>query len=98
MEATVQRAVDAGRHLDPIPESFSIALKLAANRGDVNLVVALDGINPNVGFSLIFAAEKGHSTVVELLLTVKNINPNIGEQWGDGAPLLRACRGGMHPL
>ena len=63
----------------------------------MNLVAALlklDGINPNVGFSLIFAAEKGHSAVVELLLTVKNINPNIGEQWGDGAPLLRACPGG----
>src|ERR1700735_3387652 len=41
VEATVQRAVDAARHLDPIPESFSIALKLAANRGDVNLVAAL---------------------------------------------------------
>ena len=49
-------------------------------------LLKLDGIDPNLGFSLIWAAEMDHSAVVELLLTVKNINPNIG------APLLCARR------
>jgi ankyrin repeat protein len=107
VEPTIQRAVDAARHLDPIPWRFYVALEIAAFRGDVNIIAALlklDGIDPNFGissypdypnfgFSLIWAAERGHSAVVELLLTVKNINPNIGEQMGPGAPLLRACWG-----
>src|ERR1700684_1997171 len=71
VEATVQRAVDAGRHLDPIPKSFYIALQAATYRGDVNLVAALlklDGINPNISIDwptppLTIAAEQGHSAV-----------------------------------
>jgi ankyrin repeat protein len=50
VEATVQQALDAGGHLDPIPESFHIALIDSAFQGDVNTVAALlklDGINPN---------------------------------------------------
>lgn len=52
VEATVQRAIDAGGHLDPLPDSFHVALSEAASEGNVNIVAALlrlDGINPNFG-------------------------------------------------
>jgi ankyrin repeat protein len=101
LEATLQRAVDAGKHLDPILESFHIALQDSAARGDANLVAALlnlDGINPNFdggGRSppLVPAARRGHSAVVELLLAVSNIDPNVRGRH-DATPLSCACRGG----
>ena len=98
VEATVQQAIDAGRHLNPIPESFHIALQHSAARGDVNLVAALlklDGINPNFGWRqtpslpnfdwrqtppLALAAREGHSAIVELLLAMINIDPNIRDK------------------
>ena len=40
-EATAQRAIDAGGHLDPFPESFHIALQDAASEGNANLVADL---------------------------------------------------------
>ena len=101
LEATFQRAVDAGKHLDPILESFHIALQDSAARGDANLVAALlnlDGINPNFdggGRSppLVPAARRGHNAVVELLLAVSNIDPNVRGRH-DATPLFCACRGG----
>ena len=98
VEATIQRAVDAAQHLDPISWKFNIALEDAAHRGDVNVVAALlklDGINPNVGHRhkpLVVAVEQGHSAVVELLLAVSNINPNVTDITR-GTPLLCACQG-----
>jgi ankyrin repeat protein len=97
--STVQRAVDAGGHLDPIPDNFHYALQNSAERGHVNLVAALlklDGINPNYcrgGSALALAALLGHSDVVDLLLAVSNIDPNVKDET-DATPLLCACRGG----
>ena len=96
--STVQRAVDAGRHLDPIPDNFYYALRNSAERGHVNLVAALlklDGINPNYcrgcgGGALALAALRGRSDVVDLLLAVSNIDPNVKDE-KDATPLLCAC-------
>ena len=95
VETTVQQAVDAGGHLDPIPECFHIALQDSAARGDVNLVAALlklDGINPNLGRNppLVLAAHHGHSTVVGLLLAMSNIDPNVRDEVGL-TPLYHSC-------
>jgi ankyrin repeat protein len=51
-EAAIKRAIDAIRHLDPVPESYHIALREAADNGRVFLVewfLKVDGINPNFG-------------------------------------------------
>jgi ankyrin repeat protein len=98
VEATIQRAIDAGRHLDPIPESFRIALQDATYRGHVSSVAALlklDGINPNFfnpngSPPLSVAALRGYTAIVELLLSVSNIDPNVRDRYG-WTPLLRAC-------
>jgi ankyrin repeat protein len=106
MEATVRRvvdALDASRRLNPIPESFQIALLEAANRGYVRLVEALlefDGINPNFGYMfwqgapLVAATRNGHSEVAELLLGVTNIDPNVRDPLEVATPLYYACRRG----
>jgi uncharacterized protein len=101
MEATAQWAADAGGHLDPIPESFQVALADAASQGDVSVVTILlkiNGINPNCGGwrsapPLVLAAENGHSAVVGLLLALGNIDPNIGDTDNE-RPLHRAIKSG----
>ncbi|KAN0074269.1 Ankyrin repeat-containing domain protein [Elaphomyces granulatus] len=105
MEATVRQvvdALDASRPLNPIPESFHIALLEAADRGYVRLVEALlkfDGINPNSGYMfwqgppLVAAIRNGHSEVVELLLGVTNIDPNARDPQAT-TPLYHACKTG----
>ena len=98
--STAQRALEAGRHLDPIPECYHDALQMAADEGHVGMVKLLlkvDGINPNFAGGLlqspplVIAAEMGHSGVVELLLAAANIDPNARDQYS-GSPLLYACR------
>ncbi|KAN0074268.1 Ankyrin repeat-containing domain protein [Elaphomyces granulatus] len=105
MEATVRwvvDALDASRPLNPIPESFHIALLEAADRGCIRLVEALlkfDGINPNFGYissqgpPLVAAIRNGHSEVVELLLGVTNIDPNVRDPQAI-TPLYHACKTG----
>ena len=101
MESTVQRAVNAGRHLDPIPQSFDIALAEAASQGVVSIVKVLmkiNGIDPNYdgwrsGPCLILAADNGHSAVIELLLTMDNIDPNVRDVFND-TPLHNAIKSG----
>ncbi|KAN0074233.1 Ankyrin repeat-containing domain protein [Elaphomyces granulatus] len=47
---TIQRAIDARPHFNPIPESFHIALQVAVDQGHVHLIrllLKVDGINPN---------------------------------------------------
>ena len=101
MESTAQRAVDAGKHLDPIPVSFEIALAEAASQGVVSIVTILlkiNGINPNYdgwrsGPCLTLAADHGHSAVIELLLAMDNIDPNVRDVFND-TPLHRAIDSG----
>ncbi|KAN0071096.1 Ankyrin repeat-containing domain protein [Elaphomyces granulatus] len=82
VQGTIQRAVDAAKRFNPIPESFHIALQVAAKRGHVpivELLLKVHGIDPNFrGGSLKagplhLAAEEGHNAIVELLLAVANI-------------------------
>jgi ankyrin repeat protein len=102
VEGTVQRAVDAGRCLNPIPENFHIALQVAAKQGHVRLVEILlnvNGINSNFrggwlqAAPILFAAIEGHGAIVELLLSAVNIDPDVPDSEGS-TPLMYACWGG----
>ena len=99
---TVQRALAAGQRLDTIPESYHDALRRAADQGRVlfvELLLKVDGINPNFGGSqvptapLVLAARNGHSAVVEMLLDVADTNPNVTDE-KSASPLLYACASG----
>ena len=105
---TVQRALDASRGFNPIPESFHKALQSAAYWGQAQLVeflLGVNGINSNYvnvvpaspfyleASPLIHAVERGHSPIVELLLSADNINPNLDEDCVF-TPLVTACSGG----
>jgi ankyrin repeat protein len=103
VESTVQRALAAGRHLNPIPKCYYIAFEHAADHGCTHLVkllLEIDGINPNLvspeweSFPLILAAEGGHSTVVELLLATVNVDPNVKDLWKSASALHCACKKG----
>jgi hypothetical protein len=55
--STAQWALDAGRHLDQIPECYHLALEVAARYGHVRLVellLKIDGINPNLAYPLYY--------------------------------------------
>jgi ankyrin repeat protein len=100
--STIQCAVDAGRYLNPMPQNFHIALQEAVFRGYAHLVERLlkvNGINPNFGGHsqkppLILAAQNGQSTVVELLLALADIDPNVRSQDDANTPLFYACNKG----
>ena len=82
VKGTAQRALAAGRYLDPIPEAYHIALLVAVEEGYedlVELLLKVDGINPNIGETppLILAAQRGHGAIVELLLATANIDVNV---------------------
>jgi ankyrin repeat protein len=104
VEGTIQRAVDAARNLNPIPEAFHIALQVAAERGHVpivELLLKVHDVNPNfVGgwlqaAPLLLAAERGHSVIVKLLLAVASINADVGDVRDQGCtPLIHACKKG----
>ncbi|KAN0068684.1 Ankyrin repeat-containing domain protein [Elaphomyces granulatus] len=98
---TIQRAVHAGQHLNPVPKSFHTALQLAIGYDQVpiiELLLKVKGINPNFSgdwFSpLLLAANKGNSAIVELLLANVDIDPNVRDPlcaWLGATPLLYAC-------
>jgi ankyrin repeat protein len=77
--ATVQQAIAAGRHLDPIPEHYAYTLQGAASHGHTGLVELLlkEGIKCDLDFYLELAALGGHAAVVELLLAVPDVDPNV---------------------
>jgi ankyrin repeat protein len=103
-ENIVRLAVEAGRYFKPIPENiravhenYQLALGRAVVRGDAHVVVRLleaNGINPNImywqTYPLVIAAKQGHNTIVELLLAVVNIDPNVTDQY-NFTPLHYAC-------
>ncbi|KAN0068657.1 Ankyrin repeat-containing domain protein [Elaphomyces granulatus] len=102
---TIQRAVHAatGRHFNPVPESFHIALQVATVKGHVpivELLLKVEGINPNfysgsLQAPLLIAAspERGNSAIVELLLAKVNIDPDVRDEY-NFSPLLYACLAG----
>ncbi|KAN0070009.1 Ankyrin repeat-containing domain protein [Elaphomyces granulatus] len=84
---TVQRAIAVGGHLDPIPESYNVALQVAAEEGRehlVKLLLKVKGINPNFGSDspcpLALAAEWDRTATVELLLADAKVDPNIFDE------------------
>lgn len=104
VEGTVRQAIYAGGHFNPVPESFHIALQIAADRGHAHLVEMLlkvDNINPNFRDTSLeykaapigLAARRGHSVIVELLLAADNIDPNVKDQHSF-TPLYWACKMG----
>ncbi|KAN0068464.1 Ankyrin repeat-containing domain protein [Elaphomyces granulatus] len=100
LEGTFQWAVDASRDINPIPESFHIALQVAADRGHarlVELLLKLDDINPNglqttplFATPLIAACSKGHVEIVNLLLAKDGIDINLHNDLDKNTPLMRA--------
>ena len=98
LELTVPRAIAAGQHLDPLPESYDFALGVAAygGPGRVHLVEQLlkvRGINPNTmndneGNTLESAANMGETDIVKLLLDHPDINPNFLERNAHGQSAL----------
>ncbi|KAN0066668.1 Ankyrin repeat-containing domain protein [Elaphomyces granulatus] len=97
---TIQRAVHAatGRHFNPVPESFHIALQVATDKGHVpivELLLKVEGINPNfhsgsLQAPLLIAARRGNSAIVELLLTKDGIDVNESDD--HGTPLMVAVK------
>jgi ankyrin repeat protein len=98
VKGTVQQAIAACRNLDPIPESCHYALRQAAFRGHVRLVkllVEVDGMNLNgAPPPLYIAAKCGQSAIVELLLAVADIDPNVKDDLSCETPLHIACKKG----
>ncbi|KAN0080541.1 Ankyrin repeat-containing domain protein [Elaphomyces granulatus] len=104
-KATFRQAISAGRHFKllhpshPIPGSFHIALQEAGYEHFVEMLLKLDGINPNYGNHtnrglLALAIRRGHSAVAELLLAVTNLDPNARDLESDTTPLIQACQTG----
>ena len=94
VEGTLRSALAATQHLDSIPESFQTTLQLAAKIGQVphvKILLNVDGVDPNYGdgSAIHSAIQWGHSEIVELLLAVANINPNV--RYDDKTPLHQAC-------
>jgi ankyrin repeat protein len=90
VKGTIQWAVDASQNFNLTPESFHIALQVAAKKGHVpivELLLKVHGIDPNfVGnvvrgslraAPLLLAAEEGHSAIVELLLAVVKVKADV---------------------
>jgi ankyrin repeat protein len=100
VKSTIQRVLDvSSRYFNLIPESFDIALQIAADRGHlhiVELLLKVDGININFrggALPLFLAAKGGHSAVVELLLAANDVDPNVGDRHST-TPLCLACQKG----
>ena len=94
-----------GRHFNPVPESFHIALQVATDKGHVpivELLLKVEGINPNfysgnselLEAPLLIAAKRGSSAIVELLLAKVNIDPDVRHHRCNASPLLYACLDG----
>ena len=98
VEGTIRLALDAGRYLNPIPESFNVALQLVVQKRCLHFVQMLlnvDGIDPNYGggAALISATKLCQSGIVRSLLAADNINPNVRDQHHK-TPLHSACEMG----
>ena len=100
VEGTVQRAVDACRCLNPIPETFHIALRIAVKQGHVSIVrqlLAREDIDCNTLRSglapLTTACEYGHVEIVNLLLDRDDIDVNY--RGGRSTPLITAVEMGF---
>ncbi|KAN0068712.1 Ankyrin repeat-containing domain protein [Elaphomyces granulatus] len=103
---TVLCAIEAGRHLKQVPDSFHTALAVAASQGYADIVEALltlDGIDPNFNPDdrdeleleppIILAVGGGHSAIVKMLLAAVNIDPNVTDRLG-ATPLNSAVEDG----
>ncbi|KAN0068566.1 hypothetical protein V8E54_013290 [Elaphomyces granulatus] len=80
VQATVQQAIAAGRHLDHIPaEQYGSILEVAVLHGHTGIVELLlnEGINCDLDGHLRIAVSHGHAAIVELLLAVPNVGPNL---------------------
>src|SRR5712664_1784254 len=86
-QATVQQAIAAGRHLDPIPKHYSDALECAWMERHTGLVELLlrEGINCDLDHFLSRAVFYGEADIVKLLLAVPNVDPNVmvSSEYGD---------------
>jgi hypothetical protein len=79
-QATVQQAIAAGRHLDHIPaKQYGSILNTAAFYGHPGTVELLlnEGINCDLDYAIETAVYHGYVAIVELLLAVPNVNPNV---------------------
>jgi ankyrin repeat protein len=102
LEGTFQWAVDASRDINPIPESFHIALQFAADQGHarlVKLLLKLDSINPNglqttplLATPLTAACSKGHVEIINLLLARDGIDINLHNDLDKNTPLMLAVK------
>ncbi|KAN0068600.1 hypothetical protein V8E54_013324 [Elaphomyces granulatus] len=77
---TIQRAVHASRHLNPVPESFSIVLEVPPDKyvPITQLHLTVKGNNPNFYSKYPLCIEaKNDSAIVKLLLARMNIDWNL---------------------
>jgi ankyrin repeat protein len=94
-----------------VTNSGKYALGDAASRGDVDVMKLLldrPDVDPNFqggsleAAPLHLAAKNGHSAIVELLLAMVNINPDVRDVGGrhrrDFTPLMYACSQGYVPI
>jgi ankyrin repeat protein len=100
VEGTVQRAVDAGRCLNPIPENFHIALGVAAKQGHASIVrqlLAREDLDCNTirsGWTpLTTACNFGHIEIVNLLLDRDDVDVKLSD--GTSTPLITAVEMGF---
>ena len=69
VDSTAQGAVDASRCFNPIPKHFHIALQVAIHVCLVELLLRVDGIDPN------FWGGEDHGEIIEMFFAVDNIGP-----------------------
>ncbi|KAN0069335.1 Ankyrin repeat-containing domain protein [Elaphomyces granulatus] len=79
LAGTVQQAIAAGRHLDPIPKHYSDALECAWMMRHTGLFELLlrEGINCDLDHFLSRAVFYCRADFVKLLLAVPNVDPNV---------------------
>ncbi|KAN0069282.1 Ankyrin repeat-containing domain protein [Elaphomyces granulatus] len=100
--ATVQQAIAAGRHLDPIPKHYSDALECAWMMRHTGLIELLlrEGINCDLDHFLSRAVFYGEADIVELFLAVPNVDPNVMviSEYGDFHILAHSVSEGKHAI
>ncbi|KAN0071225.1 Ankyrin repeat-containing domain protein [Elaphomyces granulatus] len=108
-QATVQQAIAAGQHLDPIPkrmnEIYKHTLVGAAAGGHtrlVELLLEVKGIDPN-DFScwkspLALAATSGHVATTKFLLATSGVDPNIVLRYKRMLRYLVSCQSNLHTI
>ena len=107
VEDTIKRAVDANRCFNPIPESFCVALQIAAYLGHVRIVELLlkvDGQDPNIVYhrgehALGYATRSTsprRDCVVRLLLNHPDIDVNRRNDLEGRTALFHTARDGPY--